>query len=123
MSRTLRKQTGYRWWREAPRSNNNFDAEWERYCSKEGWSWFISVNRGPKSWDDIQAEMEENIILYERKEGDNSRVRSREGLKWHSKRFIRQAARRELSKVKKDPDYEYNQQADTLVKKLIWVYD
>lgn len=44
-------------------------------------------------------------------------------LKWHSNKFRRQANRRELSKLRKNPDYEYNQQADRLVEKLIWVYD
>ncbi|QFR57652.1 hypothetical protein CPT_Slocum_072 [Serratia phage Slocum] len=122
MSRTIRKQSGNRWWRDLHRCNFNYEAtEWFTYHSHDGWSWEISCNRKAKSWEQIDSEMKEYILNYEIKGKYNRHYKK--ALKWHSRKFIRQACRSELTKVMKDPEYEYNQEADTLVKKLIWVYD
>ncbi|QFG07661.1 hypothetical protein [Salmonella phage vB_SenS_SB13] len=118
MSRTYRKQSGNRYWRDGHRSKWNYRINMcarIRFCEVEEFEVL--------SWDEIDAEIQRGIVNNEKKDGHwwNSISKS---VKWHSNKLVRQSNRIELHRVLKDPDnYDYNRDHDLRKKGLWWVYD
>ncbi|UUT40804.1 hypothetical protein [Salmonella phage GSP001] len=131
MSRTYRKQSGDRHWRNAHRSTYNFHSTNIRipyiYTDRDGKQWkYYQVRSNEawaKTWDEIEKEIQENIIRNEKKDGHWWDSVSR-NVKWHSNKMVRQGNRRELHRVMKDPEnYDYNRDHDLRKRGLWWCYD
>lgn len=124
MSRTLRKQSGNRYWRDKHRSVWNFYMHNYRYSRILGKYWHMDGEAIPMSFEEIEAEMQEDILNHEKKDGkwDTTGLKSR--IKWHSNMMVRQGNRKELHRVMRDPEnYDYNPDHDIRKKGIIWIYD
>lgn len=120
MSRTIRCQAGHRWWRDGHRSKFNMSMSLTKYRNFNYWC--MSGEAVPHTHEEIEKEIQDDIIRYEKK-GIRSYTSRNGPLKWHSNWFVRARNRAELHKVMRFEDYEYNPQHDRLKKKLIWNYD
>lgn len=119
MSRTVRKQTGNRYWRNAHRSKYNYNYKKFNYSGY----FFNHSEVIPMLWEEVETEMKLDIIKHEKKDGHwhNS---INPNVKWHSNKLVRSSNRRELHRVMKDPlNYEYNRSHDIKKKGLWWVYN
>lgn len=117
MSRTLRKQSGDRYWRSAHRSKYNF--------TRGGLKRFSCIRSPviPMSWDEVEKEMQTDIVNHEKKDGHWMCTINR-SVKWHSNMMVRSCNRRELQRVLKDPEnYDYNHDHDLRKKGIWWIYD
>ncbi|UXD79672.1 hypothetical protein OJNDCHOG_02040 [Klebsiella phage 150049] len=117
MSRTYRKQSGDRHWRDAHRSKFNFTLGYNRR--------FFALKEPavPYTREEIEKELQDDIIKYEKKDGYNWDSVSR-NVKWHSNKMVRQGNRYELHHVMKDPEnYDYNRDHDLRKRGLWWCYD
>lgn len=122
MSRTYRKQSGDRHWRDKHRSKYNFNMiNPHRYI--KGNFWHMDGEAVPMSWDEVDAEIQEGILSNEKKDGhwwDSIN----QSVKWHSNKMVRQGNRHELHRVMKDPEnYDYNRDHDLRKKGIWWIYD
>lgn len=106
MSRTIRKQSGDRYWRNSGRTT------W-KYINNR---WL----RVPSSIEDIK----EDIINNERKENKEYKSFISKAIKWHSNMLVRSRNRIELHKVLQDPEnYDYDRSHDLLKRGIWWIYD
>lgn len=127
MSRTIRKQSGNRWWKEINRSKSNFHSTYIRTSkmSKYGYAVYASrpIRAWAMTWEEIEKEAFEATIKNERKDGYWWDSISR-NVKWHSNKMVRQGNRKELHRVMKDPEnHDYNRDHDLRKKGLWWKYD
>lgn len=124
MSRTIRKQSGPRWWRDKNRSTYNFTRIEYRLVGEFGnYEMFRSYTARAETYEEIAAEMRKNIIKNELKNGYNS-TGMNQAVKWHSNMMVRTSNRRELHKVLRDPEnYEYNRDHDLRKRGIWWIYD
>lgn len=114
MSRTLRKQSGNRYWREAHRSKYNFNI---------ANFWHMEREFSVKSWEEVETELRLDIINHEKKDSHYWDSIS-SNVKWHSNKMVRQRNRSELHKVMRNPyNYDYNRDHDLRKRGLWWVYD
>lgn len=122
MSRTIRKQSGDRYWRDKHRSKYNFKMSNLRSYIKGNY-WHMDGEAVPMTHEEIENQIQEDILNHEKKDGHwwssiNANV------KWHSNKLVRGANRMELHRVMKDPEnYDYNRDHDLRKKGLWWVYD
>lgn len=120
MSRTTRRKSGNRWWRDLHRSKWNFT------CGGQSRFFFLGSSRIRQLEVDtpekVEAEIQGHILNYEKKDGHyNSRTKS---LKWHSTMLVRSSNRMQIRKIMKTGEYDrYDPTHDHLKKKLIWCYD
>lgn len=120
MSRTIRCQSGHRWWRDKRRSKYNMSMSYTKYRNFNFWC--IGGEAVPYTAEEIEKEIQDDIIRYEKK-GMRSYTPRNGSLKWHSNWFVRARNRAELHKVMTIEEYEYDNSHDRLKKKLIWNYD
>jgi hypothetical protein len=125
MSRTTRKQSGNRYWRDAHRSTSNWiRMDWQKVFEEGNWQWFVSHKAGAEGWDLIEEDIQKDIIRFERKDGYCSMTGMKSSIKWHSNMMVRSCNKRELQKVLKDPyNYEYNRDHDLRKRGICWFYD
>lgn len=119
MSRTLRKQKGDRYWRNAHRSKYNYNYKKFNYSGY----FFNHSEVIPMPWEEIETEMKLDIINNEKKDG-HWWIPLKALVKRHSNKFVRASNRRELHRVMKDPEnYTYNRAHDFKKKGIVWFYD
>lgn len=122
MSRTYRKKSGNRYWRDKHRSKYNFNMINPRRYIK-GSFWRLDGEAVPMTHEEIEVEIQEDILKHEKKDGYLWDSISK-NVKWHSNKMVRGANRAELHRVMKDPEnYDYNRDHDLRKKGLWWVYD
>lgn len=119
MSRTYRKKSGDRYWRNKHRSKFNFSMI-NPFSAKY---WQMCGEAVPMTHEEIEAEILEGILNNEKKDGHwHDSVNA--NVKWHSNKMVRSSNRMEIHRVMKDPEnYEYNRDHDLRKKGLWWVYD